>query len=352
MKRIRKRQRADKLPTDIRRGGGAIGRRVYFIILFLTAFAVGNYFFGDKVRMRSEGVVKHDVVILEAPATVLVTDVLVRPGEAVRKGDPLLRLEAVESRLQISMLAERLASLKDIRYQRELSSKRAKDQLPLLREQIAARERQLETLRNLQDRGLSTQSEIDDISVELLDYRRQLADLDATAGAVFKSDDETVTLERNLVNLSELFGDGILRAPIDGKIAQDLTCIGDVATTGERLLTILHGDYYVVAYLNEQYFFDVGPGLRVNITGHQNSTTGIVEEILPYSEAKPIEFHHSLRPRGRDLLARILIDDPSGFVMDQGVTVTIANPRLEWTNRLSQLLFRENHGEPEQLARN
>ncbi|MBE2278334.1 MAG: HlyD family efflux transporter periplasmic adaptor subunit [Rhodobacteraceae bacterium] len=350
MKRIRQRQRADTLPVTPRKAGGALGRRIYYTLLLLCVLGFGNYLFGDRLFLRSEGVIKHAMVTLEAPATVLVTAVFVRPGQTVRKGDALLQLDSIDSRVQMSMLAERLASLKDIQYQRRQDRARATDQLPLVRAQIAALEHQLQTLQDLQSRGLSTQREVDTLSVQILELRRELADLTARAGTIFASDDETTLLQHNLAGLGALVGDGIVRAPCDGRMGQDLISLGEVATTGERLASVLHGEHYVIAYLPEQYFFSVAPGLRVRIIGQQNSTNGVIEEILPYSEALPIEFHNSLRPRGRNLLARIMMDDPSGFVMDQGVRIGLTDTWYERVNSLSQKYLAGDSDDIERFA--
>lgn len=322
MKRIRTRQRADTLTDQPRQGRGSLGRRIYYAILVVFVLAFGNYLFGDRFLLRSEGVVKHAGISLEAPATVHVAEMFVRPGEAVKKGDPLFRVEAVDARIQLSLLAERLASLTDTRSVRMDERERAIKQLPLVREQIEALERQIQTQTNLQARGLTTQSEVDDIALRILNLKREQADLTVRSNAPLAGGEEAELLKTNLVRLNAIVGDGIVRAPIDGKIGQDLITLGAVATTGEPLSTLIHGDDYVVAYLPDRYFFDVEPGLRVDVAGQQGRTGGVIQEILPFSEAVPIEFHNSLRPRGRSLLARILLDDSGDFVMDQRVDIT------------------------------
>lgn len=322
MKRIKTRQRADTLTDEPRKGRGSLGRRIYYAILVIFVLAFGNYLFGDRFLLRSEGVVKHASISLEAPATVHVAEMFVRPGEAVRKGDPLFRVEALDARIQLSLLAERLASLKDIRSTRGLDRDRALEQLPLVRQQIEALERQMQTATNLQSRGLITQTEIDDIALQILNLKREQADLTGKSRVTFASDKEAELLHKNLARLNAIVSDSVVRAPLDGKVGQDLITLGAVATTGERLSTLLHGEDYVVAYLPDRYFFKVEPGLRVDVAGQQGRTGGVIQEILPFSEAVPIEFHNSLRPRGRSLLARILLDDTADFVMDQRVDIT------------------------------
>ncbi len=111
MKFLRKRERPDTLTTEPRPAAQTIGRAVYiaFLVVFLTFIL--NYFWGDYLIFRSDGLVMRDQSTVASPYIVQVDSIYVSEGQVVEKGQLLVKLLSVEILGHLADLSSKRATL-------------------------------------------------------------------------------------------------------------------------------------------------------------------------------------------------------------------------------------------------
>ena len=326
MQRLRKRPRIDNLGAQQRAGSARWGRTIYLGLLAALGASLGYYLVGDMFVLSADGTVLKERHAIDAGYAAKITDVYVKQGESVQKGDPLLKLESfsmvkeiADMTLREGELALREGQLRSrltqIRFLTPLAERSAKensstvarfDQVSskgivpattrngAVRDSLAASERLVE----LQSQGESTQAEL-----ELLARSR------ATSTAA-------------MAQLHSIYDDGNVRATADGVIGARVPVAGKVVQFGENLTDINGGTSYVLAYLPDSYLFATKEGMAVTVTNGADSVTGRIESILGVADALPDEFQNMFRPRDRSRLMRIALDDETPFAISQKVWVT------------------------------
>ena len=96
MKFLIKRTRPDNFTTEGLNRSQTLGRTIYVVFLVVFAIAVFNYFFGDYVLFRSDGLVMRDQSTVATPFIARVESIYVREGQAVEEGVLLLKLRSPE----------------------------------------------------------------------------------------------------------------------------------------------------------------------------------------------------------------------------------------------------------------
>lgn len=159
-----------------------------------------------------------------------IREVLVEPGQAVAKGDLLMRLDNPEWRARLALLADT-----------EATAPAAAGALPtherqLLRRSLAAAEQRLGEVRRLLARGAATRGEQFQAEIErdarqqaLLQFEQRL--LQAEPAAVVQRRLEGLWLEQRLAGLD-------VRAPEDGRVLDIAVDPGENVAAGLPLLTL------------------------------------------------------------------------------------------------------------------
>jgi hypothetical protein len=99
--------------------------------------------------------------------------------------------------------------------------------------------------------------------------------------------------------------------------------VGEVLSAGTTpVANIYAGTSYVLAYIPENYLFDVDEGQKVSIKGRGRTATGYIERVLPVTDALPPEFQLPNRVRGRGQLVRVELSQPKDFALDEKVRLT------------------------------
>lgn len=326
LRSLRKRPRSDKLANQLRKPGGNWGRRVYLALLILFMLAMSNFLWGDFLLLRSVGLVLRDENVVALTHVARVGSVNVEEGETVRRGDVILHIDSTEVLERLADLSIRLAELTQQKAELELRSEVAARLLPLAEKREYRTSEVLRRIENLDDRGLITSASYDEfmrakfdaqenhirLAVESKSLSRQIADLEAARK------DAISAIEK----LETYYADGLVRAETDGSIGADLPSIGSVYRPGEPILTIHSGDAYILAYLPSRYLFPIDVGTNVEISSGRHRDRGVISEILPLSDALPMEFQNTFRPRERNQLAKIMLSNPSRFPVLDKVEIT------------------------------
>ena len=111
MQFIRKRPRLDALLNQQRANTLAWGRRFYIVLLAILGIGLVNYFIGDAVFLRADGILLTDRQIVAATFPAKVAAVHVKEGDVVAKGAVLVELQSAEMLKEIADLGLRNADL-------------------------------------------------------------------------------------------------------------------------------------------------------------------------------------------------------------------------------------------------
>jgi hypothetical protein len=124
-------------------------------------------------------------------------------------------------------------------------------------------------------------------------------------------------------DLQRTYGSGVLTAPASGYVGSHVGMVGEVLSAGTTpVANIYAGTSYILAYIPENYLFDVDEGQKVSIKGRGRTATGYIERVLPVTDALPPEFQLPNRVRGRGQLVRVELSQPKDFALDEKVRLT------------------------------
>lgn len=313
MKRLKKRVRSDTHISEARRPRPRTwDRNVYLALLVLFFAGLGNYVAGDRLFLRADGLVMLDRTVIGATALVQVTEVGVRPGQRVEEGQMLVKAESLETLGRLAELSMREAEVAERRARLRSELAMARELQPRAAERVQtlldrhARLAALETSRlvTLQRREVVADTHYDaDVRSAVL-----TAQIDGLAAEIAALDATHEQAKDAVRNLKTRYRDGVHTAGRAGTIGDRVPAAGEVLNPGEPLLTLYWGEPYVLAYLPQNYLFDLTAGEAVTVNTGKLSRSGRIEAILPMSTAIPSEFRNAFRLRETRQLARISLD--------------------------------------------
>jgi multidrug resistance efflux pump len=318
--KLKKRPRPDDLKTQQRRATNRAGRMIYLGLLGVFALTMANFLFGDLVFLRADGQVVRDRTTIAATYIARVEAIDVEQGQEVTPGDPVLRVQSAE-------MLERLADLSA--GQARLAAKAAEWLLPIAEKRAAETAKVLAQFEQLSDANLVTSARYDDALRARYEAQEAVVKLQAEQTTL---SEEVAALEtartdatRALDDLRAHYAEGLVRAPVEGSVGTLVPSAGDVYRPGEPMLSIYSGDAYVLAYLPRRYLFTIETGMKVSVTSGRNTATGVITQILPFTDALPKEFQNTFKPQDRSQLARIRLDQPGTFPLHEKVQLSGIN---------------------------
>ncbi len=186
------------------------------------------------VKVDGKGILMRGGSVFEVTATLAghVLAVEVEPGQMVRSGDVVLRLEQPELRVRYENTKEELAAISGHGAEQAV----AQAQL-LARYQTRAAElrKKIESQRKLVERGLLTGSQLLQTQAELTATEESIANLRASSAG------RSVQIEQVRARLKELEAQQaqlIVKSPYNGRVLEVTTNVGDVVQPGARLVTL------------------------------------------------------------------------------------------------------------------
>lgn len=326
MRTLKTRVRPDNIPNEKRVERGTAGRTIYLILLFVFGLAIVNYLLGDYVFLNADGLVLSDAHVIETPYVALVEKVGVDEGQSVEAGDFLLKLQSTEILERLADLsiarAGLVAKATDFKIRSEsvsqllpLAERRAAQAVKTIKQFDALAKAKLVTSARYQE-ALRVNYEASKDRVGLLTQRQVLKEELASL------DKALADAEDAIENLRELYADGVVRSPADGSIGASIPPVGAVYQSGEPILSVYSGEPYVLAYLPRRYLFAIRVGMEVQISDGRETAHGVVSEILPVTASLPKEFQNTFKPSDRNQLAKIEIDAPKAFPLNQKVNLS------------------------------
>ncbi len=327
---LRERNVADRFLNDVRadrKRQRRLGRYVYLVLLALLFGYLVQLFAGPYLWLQAEGMVLSDQITIASPYGVQVVEMMVSPGQRVRRGDSLVKVQApqvIDSMAELtSRLAESAARQSDAAVKVEVArallksaTERFEENDRLWKEVLAKNK---ETgfiseafISNAQNNRYAALSEKATREAELRAGLEQLDVLSRSHKAA----------ENALDELRRTYNDGVIVAPQDGLVGAKVATPGDVSKAGEPLLQLHVGKPYALAYLPTGALFEVDIGEKVKVADNFKEGKGHVSAILPVTDRLPAEFQKTYHPPTRAQVARIDLDDPSIFPMSTTVRVT------------------------------
>jgi hypothetical protein len=124
-------------------------------------------------------------------------------------------------------------------------------------------------------------------------------------------------------SLQHAFDDGALYAPAAGHVGSKVMSAGAVlGPGGNDIATIYTGPSFILAYLPDSYLFDLKVGERVFVRSYTQSMIGLVEDLLPMTDAMPPEFQVPGDVRQRGQIFKISIPESVSLPLDQKVKIS------------------------------
>jgi multidrug resistance efflux pump len=340
MQPLKKRLRPDNIPSEKRVMRGRAGRTIYLILLLGFGLAVLNYMFGDYFLLQADGLVLRDQHVVATTYVARVESVDVTEGEAVKAGNPLLKLQSTEILERLADLstkrAELVAKATEFKVRSEsvtqllpLAERRAAEAINTIKQFDALAAAKLVTSARYQE-ALRVNYEASRDQVSLLSQR------DVLNGELSSLDNALADADDAIAKLKGLYSDGIVHSPVSGSIGASVPSVGNVYRPGEPILSIYSGDPYVLVYLPRRYLFPIYVGMELGLTDGRDVADGVIVEILPVTDTLPKEFQNTFKPSDRNQLAKIKLTTPSAFPLNQKVSVS------RYSTLLSELLKARN----------
>ncbi len=323
---IRKRPRPDILKNQDRKPGGSVGRRVYMFLLLAFGVSLLNFLFGDLVLFRADGLVIKEQTIVSATSVVRIEEVSVDQGQSVQEDQIILKFGSVEILESLAGISSQVALLIQRKAELQARVDTALALYPIAERRATFAKDTLESYEKNSGNGLITNTALANAFRARFDAEEALAQI-AVEKDTLQSETEALEVanraaQKALLDLHSYYSEGVVRAPKDGVVGVTVPSVGDVYRAGEPILSVYSGDQYILAYLPGKYIFPLQVGAPVWVSSGQVRVKGTITEILPVSDTLPKEFQNTFKPRDRNQLAKIRLDDPDRFNLYEKVRVT------------------------------
>lgn len=326
IRKLRNRPRADDLVNQQRKATNFSGRMIYLGLLGVFALALLNFLFGDFFLLRADGQVVRDRTTIAATYIARIEAVGVTQGQSVAPGDTVLRVQSAEMLERLAELSAGRARLAAKAAELRIREETVSRLLPIAEKRAAETEKVLAQFEELSGSKLVTSARYDDALRARYEAQEALVRLQAEKKSLSQEldalDEARSDAEKALTDLRAHYAEGTVRAPVKGAIGTAVPVAGDVYRPGEPMLSIYSGDAYVLAYLPRRYLFPIEAGMEVTVASGRQSATGVIEQILPVTDALPQEFQNTFKPRDRSQLARIRLSNPAAFPLHEKVELS------------------------------
>jgi multidrug resistance efflux pump len=282
---------------------------------------------GEKLILNAEGFITQDKVVIALPYDARLRQVFVRPGDRVEAGQAIASVESAALSKTLADISGKRAKLLVRNSQIEGRIKVVELLLPIAEEHSKVVSEYLANITAAKLKGLMIDRTIQEISsLMLANEERKLGLLSERTSLDFelKANKQALAeLDVTYDDLKNIFEQGVLRAPVAGIIDATVSSIGEMMTPGSSKVTQIYtGIPYALAYLPENYLFELAEGQQVSIKGRGRTTTAYIKQILPVTQELPAEFQNPNHSRSRGQMIKIELEEASLFPVNQKIKVT------------------------------
>ena len=287
----------------------AIIRWVYLSAVAVIVIWLGNFFLGDRIFFRSEGLVLGEPAVVAAEFPVTVKDILVREGESVDAGQIVAVVGSQAVAETIAKLSADVAARGMRQSELRIRSEVIDTMIPLAenRESVAVNARkEIEKLVNSQYLAINQHTAaldnefrgVQDVQTLKSEKRVIESELGKLASALGEA-------QAAIADLRKSYNDGRLAAPIKGVVTRLAADKGSVVRAGEPIVELNGNHRYVLAYVPTGSLYQVREGDAVTVKTGLQSARGIVKRVEPFAAALPREFQRAFTPVERQQVIRI-----------------------------------------------
>jgi multidrug resistance efflux pump len=284
-------------------------RWLYLAGVLTVAIWLGNFLVGDRLFLRSEGLVIGEPAIVAAEFPVTVRDILVREGEAVEAG----KIAAIVSSQTVAETIARLSSDVATRVIRRgellIRGQVVEAMIPLAenRQKVASdTRREFETLLDRHYLGLNQRTAaLDNEYRGIQDFETLKSEKRIIESELGTLDVALTEAQTAIADLRRIYNDGRLAAPIDGVVTRLVANRGAVVRTGEPLMEISGSRRFVLAYVPIGALYDVNVGDEVYVKTGLQTKRGTIARVEPFAAALPREFQRAFTPVERQQVIHV-----------------------------------------------
>jgi membrane fusion protein (multidrug efflux system) len=240
----------------------------------LVLLAIGLYWWlssGSAVE-TDNAAVKQDIVSVSAQVNGPISQVLVKNGDQVKRGDVLFRIDPASFQVALEEAEARLAAARLQTTQLRTQAAGTGGDIIGATADLEIQQRALARQAALLKRGFTTRADYDDAVAEVRKAETALADArarSANAGAALAPGEQpSVAQAQAAVDKARLdLSRTIIRAPMDGTIANaDRLQVGQMSVVGLGMLSLVHSkNAWVEANFKEKDVGKIVPGQRARI---------------------------------------------------------------------------------------
>lgn len=318
MMRLKKRQRIDRLQSEVRpRRSRVLARNIYLATLMFLALWMFDFVAGHLFYLQAEGMTTRDMSVVMPEYTGTVQRVLVERGDRVVVGQPIAHLRSREMLRDIVRSSTQLADLQAQLSEMRIRQGSLKVLIPAAKAQVKNSLQERDSLITLARSGLVTNRERSKATTEAFRALEDLKRLETGSRLietefvqVSKSVDRAV---RALDEIEDIYRSGEFSAAVAGIVGTISVTTGSVVKEGAPMIEVFHGEPYVLAYLPVGSLYEVDVGDSVSLRYGFHSLEGKVEAILPLAHRLPQEFQKTFDTAQREQLVRITISENATF---------------------------------------
>lgn len=283
---------------------------------------------GGSMMLDADGLVTRQTVAVASPwPDARIRQIDVRPGDWVEAGQKIAVVDSAAMSRSLADLAAEQARVTGRIAQLEGRREVVKALLPMATVAADSANKYMDSLQKANANGLALARTMQQMSASQVQALDKLFSLEAEKTSL----ETEITANQGALqqvsgayaDLQRTYGSGVLTAPASGYVGSHVGMVGEVLSAGTTpVANIYAGQSYVLAYIPENYLFDVDEGQKVAIKGRGRTATGYIERVLPVTDALPPEFQLPNRVRGRGQLVRIELSEPKDFALDEKVRLT------------------------------
>ena len=283
---------------------------------------------GGSLMLDADGLVTRQTVAVASPwPDARIREISVRPGDWVEAAQKIAVVDSAAMSRSLADLAAEQARVTGRIAQLEARREVVKALLPMAKVAAEDTNAYMNTLQKANSNGLALTRSLQQMSTAQVQAMDKLLSLEAEKTSleteINANQGALQQVSGAYADLQRTYGSGVLTAPASGYVGSHVGMVGEVLSAGTtRIANIYSGASYVLAYIPENYLFDVDKGQKVLIKGRGRTATGYIEHVLPVTDALPPEFQLPNRVRGRGQLVRVELSQPIDFALDEKVRLT------------------------------
>jgi len=280
------------------------------------------------ILLRADGSVMRERVAVAPAFEGRVAEVFVRPGDHVEKGQKIAIVKSVAiSRTLADLAAEKarlMGKVAELQARRQVIT----NTLPFAKSNAAQTAVYLNDLNHARTEGLAVDKSLQEMTSAALIAFEHVASLKAevdSLSAELEADQIALRQAASAYDdLSTTYADGVLYASVSGDIGASVAPVGQALSAGGTTVAdIFTGESFVLAYVRDAYLADLSEGVAVGVIARNETLNGVVDRILPLTEALPSDLQTPNRMVERGRLVRVVLTDSNRRQLGIGQRVKV-----------------------------